>query len=68
MQVTFHVTNFREREKTLKRFLVLEKYLHIKLTLCSVVSKCKTAIKMHFVFHSQQVKNYYHFMPGDVVI
>ena len=30
------------------------------------VSKCKTAIRMHFVFQSQQVRNYYMF--GDVLI
>ena len=30
------------------------------------VSKCKTAIRRHFVFQSQQVRNYYMF--GDVLI
>ena len=30
------------------------------------VSKCKTAIRMHFVFQSQQVRN--HYMFGDVLI
>ena len=30
------------------------------------VSKCKTAIRMYFVFQSQQVRNYYMF--GDVLI
>ena len=30
------------------------------------VSKCKTAIGRHFVFQSQQVRNYYMF--GDVLM
>ena len=41
----------------MKRFLVKEKYLHMNTP--SDMTKCKTAVRVHFVFQSRQVRNHH---------
>ena len=48
-----------QMEPFTKRFFVLPKYLHMNLTLIDV-SICKAAIRVHFLFPSQQVRNHYY--------
>ena len=43
----------------MKRFLVKKKYLHMNMT-PSDMTKCKTAVRIHFVFQSWQVRNHHY--------